>query len=153
VIVVDSNILSTFARVNALDELFRLFPREQLALTPAVRSEILDAIERGCDWLRGVLTLVESGRLQLVALTRDELLATSTLPDSLGPGEKETVAMCQARTWVLLTNDKRARNYSQEIGVEVYGLAGLLRTLWESGLRSKRFVRGLADRMESASRI
>jgi predicted nucleic acid-binding protein len=112
-------------------------------MTPAVHSEILEAIEQGCVWLQGVLVLVESERLQLVALTREELLATSALPDSLGPGERESVAVCQARTWVFLTNDKRARNYCQGIHVEVYDLAGLLRALWESGLRSKRFVRRL----------
>jgi len=34
--------------------------------------------------------------------------------------------------------------------VEAYDLAGLLRASWESGLKSKRFVRQLADRMEAA---
>ncbi|MBM3238423.1 hypothetical protein FJZ31_19190 [Candidatus Poribacteria bacterium] len=147
---VDNNILSTFTRVSAMDLLFILFSRQQLGLTPAVRGEMLEAIEQGCAWLRDIVRLIESGRLQLVALTPEELLATATLPDSFGDGERKCVAVCQTRDWPFLTNDKRARNYCQQTGVEAYDLAGLLRTLWESGLKSKRFVRQLADRMEAA---
>ena len=213
-ILIDNNILSTFARVSAMDLLFTLFLRQRLGLTPAIRSEVLDAIERGCAWLRDIVRLIESGRLQLVALTPEELAATSTLPDSLGDGvqgrtsnevserrlsrqepthafglahrvpyrnqangfgnqgwfryalrfatgystdalsalegdgERECIAVCQGRGWPFLTNDKRARNYCQQTGVEVYDLAGLLRALWER--ESKCFVRQLTDRMEAA---
>jgi predicted nucleic acid-binding protein len=135
-ILIDNNILSTFARVSAMGLLFTLFPRQQLGLTPAIRSEVLEAIEQGCAWLQDIVKLMETGRLQLVALTPEELVAIPTLPDSFGDGEKECVAVCQGRGWAFLTNDKRARNYCQQTGVEAYNLAGLLRALWESGLKS-----------------
>ncbi|MBC8230788.1 hypothetical protein H8E77_14660 [bacterium] len=80
-------------------------------------------------------------------------MATATLPDSFGDGERECVAVYQTRGWTFLTNDKRARNYCQQTSVEAYDLAGLLRALWESGLKSKRFVRQLADRMEAAEEM
>jgi predicted nucleic acid-binding protein len=149
-VLIDNNILSTFARVSAMDLLFTLFPRQQLGVIPAVRNEVLEAIEQGCAWLQDIVRLIEAGRLQLVALTPEELAAIPILPDSFGDGERECVAVCQARGWTFLTNDKRARDYCQQTGVEAYDLAGLLRALWESGLKSKRFVRQLADRMEAA---
>jgi len=88
-ILIDNNILSTFARVNAMDLLFTLFPRQQLGLAPAVCGEVLEAIEHGCVWLQDTMRLIEICRLQLVALTPEELLATATLPDSFGDGERE----------------------------------------------------------------
>jgi len=149
-ILIDNNILSTFARVGAMDLLFTLFSRQRLGLTSAIRSKVLDAIQHGCAWLQDTVELMETGQLQLVALTPEELATTPILPDSLGDGERECIAVCQGRGWPFLTNDKRARNYCQQVGVEVYDLAGLLRTLWESGLKSKRLVRQLVDRMEVA---
>lgn len=149
-ILADTSILSTFARVDALELLWELFPGRALAITPAVFREILEAIAQGCTWLVRVPALVKSGRLQLSAPRPAEILAAEALPDSLGLGEREAIALCQAQGWAFLTNDRRARNYCKEVGVEAFDLAGLLRALWTSGIRSENFARGLIKRMEQA---
>lgn len=152
-ILVDTSILSTFARVEALPLLESLFCRGSLCVTSAIFREIMEAISQGCSWLGQVPAWLENGRLQLVSVTAEEVLATQALPDSLGLGEREAIVLGQARRWAFLTNDRRARNYCREVGVEVFDLAGLLRALWTTGVRPKKFVRSLAARMEEAEGI
>jgi predicted nucleic acid-binding protein len=99
------------------------------------------------------VSLIESGRLRLEALTKNELLAKHRFPATLGEGEAESIALCQSRGWTLLTNDKRARNFAESGGLTVYDLRGLLRALWRYGIRSKKQVRRLTDRMEAAENM
>jgi predicted nucleic acid-binding protein len=71
-IVSDTNILSTFARVGVLDLIFKLFPRHQVAIPKAVYEEILEAVRRGCVFLHSVLTHIDSGHIHLLRLTPEE---------------------------------------------------------------------------------
>src|SRR5439155_2204181 len=103
-ILVDTSILSTFARIEALPLLWELFPSRSLAVTPAVFREVLEAIAQGCAWLADLPDLVKTGRIQLVAPTPAEILAGEALPESLGRGEREAIALCQAHRWAFLTN-------------------------------------------------
>jgi predicted nucleic acid-binding protein len=86
--------------------------------------------------------LVQDGRLQLAAPTSWEVLASEALPDSLGLGEREAIALCKAHGWVFLTNDRRARNFCAEVGVEAFAVAALLRLLWTTGVRSEKLSGG-----------
>ena len=95
-ILADTNVLSTFARVDALALLWELFPGRSLGVTPAIFREILEAVTQGCTWLAEVPALVKGGRIQLVAPTSAEVLAAERLADSLGLGEREAIALCQA---------------------------------------------------------
>ncbi len=147
-ILLDTSILSSFARVGALDLLWELFPRSPVGITPAVLREILEAVALGRAWLAQIPGLVQGGRLQLAAPTPAEILASEALPDSLGLGEREAIALCKAHRWVFLTNDRRARNFCTEVAVEAFDAAALLRLLWTAGVRSKKFVRALLQRME-----
>jgi predicted nucleic acid-binding protein len=149
-ILVDTNLLSTFARADALSLLWELFSGDPLGVTPAIFREILEAVAQGCTWLSEVPALVKGGRIQLISATASEVLAAEGLPESLGAGEREAIAVCQAHEWTFLTNDRRARNYCREIRVEVFDLAGLLRAVWVSKLRSKKFVLELVRRIERA---
>jgi predicted nucleic acid-binding protein len=146
----DTNILSTFARVGELELLFDLFKRSELALTPAVLEELNEALAHGCVWLEQVTRLLAQGRLEVVVAAPDEIQARTALPASLGVGEAESIAICQARDWPFLTNDKRARNFSIQAGLEVFDLTDLLGALWEWRVRSPQFVQELCARMEAA---
>jgi predicted nucleic acid-binding protein len=153
VILVDTNILSTFARVEELELLFLLFPGSPLGVTPAVLGEVDQALAQGCDWLRQVPALRAGGRLVLAEPVAGERLVLPALPSPLGAGECEAIAVCQARSCAFLTNDKRARNFCRELGIPVYDLVGLLRALWKWKVRSRDCVRQLCARMEAAERI
>lgn len=152
-IVCDTNILSTFARVGVLKLLFKLFPKHQFAISIAVYEEIMEAMRHGAAFLHSVLALVDSGQIHLLSLAPEEAQDKTTLPQSFGPGELEGVVICARRSSIFLTNDKRVRNYCQEHGIEVYDLVLLLRTLWRKGVVSKKRVQKIVSDIERIERI
>ena len=54
-IIADTNIISTFARVGALDHVRRLVKADRLYVTPATLNELRRAVEAGCDFLAPTL--------------------------------------------------------------------------------------------------
>ncbi|MBI1924160.1 hypothetical protein HYR99_07900 [Candidatus Poribacteria bacterium] len=152
-ILVDNNILSTFARVKQLKLLFQLFPKDALGIPPAVHDEMMDAIRQGYMFLEAVAEMVRNGRLQIVTLTPVEIAAKQTLPSSFGAGDAECVIICQTRGDTLLTNDRRVRNFCRAGGIAIFDLPQLLRALWENGVLSKRRVRRLVDEIEVAENM
>lgn len=152
-ILVDNNILSTFARVGQFELLFQLFPKDNLSIPPAVYDEMMDAIRLGCSFLESILETTQNRRLQIVPLTPDEVTAKQNLSLSFGAGDAECIIICQRRGDTLLTNDRRVRNFCIAEGIEVFDLPQLLRALWENGILSKRRVRRLADEMEVAENM
>jgi predicted nucleic acid-binding protein len=152
-IVVDNNILSTFARVGQFELLFKLFPKDTLGIPPVVYDEMMAAIRLGCSFLEVANEAVQNARLLIVPLTSAEIAAKQALPTSFGAGDVECVILCQTRADILLTNDRRVRNFCRTEGIAVFDLPQLLRALWENGILSQRRVRRLVDEMETAENM
>jgi predicted nucleic acid-binding protein len=150
-IVADTNILSTFARVGAIDLLLRLCKSDQLHVTSATFNELRRAVEVGCDFLASTMETIQTGSgLELVELHREEILAANDLPRSLGAGEAESIAVCLHRPGTrLLTNDKRARNYCREHSIPCLDLPAILRGLWVRQVVSKERVRQILRLIET----
>ncbi len=150
-IIADTNIISTFARVGALDQLRKLVKANRLYLTPATFNELRRALEAGCNFLAPTLTSIRAGtELEIVELRREEILAAKDLPGSLGAGEAESIAVCVNRRGTqLLTNDKRARNFCRERSIACLDLPGILRALWVRQILPKQRVKELLVQIEA----
>ena len=148
-ILADTNILGTFARVDALDFLIDLFGQNEIGVAPAVYAELLAGVREGREFLDAAVEFVESGKLKLLALTADEVVRRFTLPSSLDNGEAEFITLCQNRGAAFLTNDRRARNFCVAEGIEVFDLVDILRALWKLRVCSKRKVRQLLTDIET----
>ncbi len=97
-IIADTNILSTFARIGRLDLLFAVAETEVLYLPPAVVKEIETGFRRGRDFLQPIVDGLTGGGFQPLDLTAEEKNLASTLPSSLNSGEGECIALCAERT-------------------------------------------------------
>ena len=128
-ILLDNNILSTFARVHELDLLFRLFPKDKLGVSPTVHDEMMHAIRLGCSFLEPAAQVIRGGRLDIVPLTPAEISAKQGLPSSFGAADAECTIVCRERGDTLLTNDRRVRNFCRTAGIIVFDLPQLLRAL------------------------
>jgi predicted nucleic acid-binding protein len=150
-IVADTNILSTFARVGAIDLLRQLCKSDRLHVTPATSNELRRAVEVGCGFLGPTLEAIQTASgLDLVELRREEILASKDLPRSLGAGEAESIVVCLHRPGTrLLTNDKRARNFCREHSVPCLDLPAILRGLWVRQVVTKERVRQLLRLIET----
>lgn len=152
-VLVDINILSTFARVGEMRLLWKLFPGESLGVTPTTCQETLEAVRLGCGFLQESMELIRSGKLQLVSPSVEEVVAQEALPGAFSLADKECLTLSQSRGYALLTNDRRLRNFCREQGVAVYDLPQLLRALWRKKIVSKKRVHQILERMEQAEGI
>jgi predicted nucleic acid-binding protein len=147
-IVLDTNIIGTFARVGALDLIASLFNKDEIGVASAVYAELVAGVREGRDFLQTTVDLIEKGTFRLLPLTAEEVVERVQLPASLDGGEAESIIICMRRGAAFLTNDKRARNFCRSAGVQVFDLVEVLRSLWRLGVMPKRRVRKLVTEIE-----
>ena len=152
-IISDTNILSSLAAANALDRLQRLFARSRLSIPPAVRAELLVAVERGRIYLEVLTTAIVAGEIPVLELTQAEHALVTTLPRKLGLGECQAIALCQQRHLALLSNDRRAVRYCQTNGIDVVDLPTVLRLFWTRQVTTPTEVEQIISRMEQVERL
>jgi predicted nucleic acid-binding protein len=151
-IVADTNILSTFARVGRLDLLFAVAETEIFCLPPTVVKEFKVGLQKGLVFLQPIIDGLTGGAgYDALDLTAEEKSLADALPASLNAGERECIAVCVKRSEAkLLTNDKRARNYCQANRLPCLDLKLILRRLWQASHCSKAEVRALIDEIEKS---
>ena len=147
-IIIDADILSIFAKVDAVDILKEFLGEERVAMTPAIRDEISIPLQYGYEFPKAVLSQIPVVPLTGQAWQEYEGLRAKGF--SLGKGELEAIAFCKAEKALFATNDSAARKFAQEHGVQVISLQALLRGLWQSGIRSKAEVRELLEHIKEA---
>jgi len=149
----DTNILSTFAKIDQLALLLRLFGNQRVGVVPAVYVEFQVGVHKGYTDLQAVVKLIQQGRIDLVAPTAQEIFQGDVLPASFDAGERETLAVAKTRGYTILTNETQIRNWYQREQIEYWDLPGLLRALWRTNLASREQVRSLIDQIEAKDRI
>jgi predicted nucleic acid-binding protein len=146
-VIIDTDILSMFAKVDAVDVLEE-FLGTGVVMTPAIRDEISIPLQYGYTFPTSVLSRISVAPLRGRAWQEYERLRT--IVSSLGKGELEAIAICRAEGALFATNDSTARRFAQGQGVQVISLQAILRGLWQSGMRSKMEVNGLLKRIKQA---
>lgn len=147
-IIVDTDILSMFAKVDAIELLEEFLGKGRVTMTPAIRDEIATPLQYEYTFPKAVLSRIPVIPLAERAWQEHERLWTIGLP--LGRGELEAIAFCRAEGAFFATNDSAARRFAQAQGVQVISLQAILRGLWLSGIRSKAEVKGLLERIKEA---
>ena len=150
-IITDTNIISTFARLQQIPLLLQSVEADYLCLTPATQQELKIGMQRGCTFLQPIFDgLNTKTTFHLIALTSEEKATLDRLPTSLNAGEKESIAVCFHRQGVkILTNDKRARNFCKQKSIVHLDLPAILRRLWKAGICTKNEVQVLMEKMEA----
>jgi len=104
-IVFDTDMVSTFGKLRRLDLFKEMFPCRRLVIPTGVYQELSRAKEMGYTFVDYILESVE-----VVSLTKEELNLVGELDKtSLDSGEKECLAICKKRDYVLLTTILRRK--------------------------------------------
>lgn len=142
-IILDTNIVSTFLKIDELSLLQSLFPNHVLAITTGVREE-LQAAE------------FNTGPFAMVKLTRDENDRKEILARTygfLGKGELECIAFGLSRSIPMLTNDHRAKNAALEQGITCFDLPEILRAMIFKGTIDLVRLQQIVHAIESKDNI
>jgi len=145
----DTDVLSMFAKIDAVDLLKDLFG-EKAIITPKIKDEISVPMEYGYTFPLKVISTIES-----VPLSNDVLEEYGRLQKSLslGKGELEAIAYCKVEKCIFVTNDIKAREFAKSEGVSVISLQAVLRALWKAKIKSKEEVRQILERIKAADNL
>ena len=107
-IVADTNLVSTFARIKRLGLRFAVVETDALYLPPAVIKEIKAGLHKGLDFLQPLVDGLTGGTgFYALELTDAEKTLADTLQGALNDGDRECIAVCAHRAdSKFLTNDK-----------------------------------------------
>lgn len=138
-VVVDTTVWSNFAVAQ--------HPRLVLAVFPQSGSPqaVLQEIEEGRR--QGHIPGVDLSWIPEIQMTPREAEKALKLSDRLDVGEAACLALAESRQLMLLTDDRPARIYARQVGVEVGGTLGVLLALVEMERLSLKEAEELHQRM------
>lgn len=148
-VVIDTDILSMFAKVDAINLLKKIF-KDNLAITPKIRDEILAPLEYGYTFPLKVISTIRTVPLSRAALEEYERLQENW---SLGKGELECIAYCKTEKCILVTNDAKAREFAKKERISVISLQAILKALWKKKIKSRQEVRQLLEKIKDVDNL
>ena len=114
----DTTLLSNFARIGRLDLLMTILP--EAMTTPQVLAEL------GKGEAAGWLPESDWEWLEVVTLPAKEQAHFEKMREVLGDGEASCLAVARERNGTLITDDRDARRYARRLGVAISGTLGVL---------------------------
>jgi predicted nucleic acid-binding protein len=136
-VVCNTTVLSNFAALGGLDLLHQLYG--VLHIPTEVYAEVRSGLDEGYSFYtaleQGIYPWNESGWVHLTGLVgTEEQSVFGALPRRLHEGERACLAIAQVRGWLLLTDDRAARNEARRRLVSYAGSTGCLVLAVERGL-------------------
>lgn len=144
-IIIDADILSTFAKMGELDLLIQLFSPLKMKITPMIQNELSVPMDYGYSFPKTIFDKIET----IFASPEDCTgFDQFQLRHKLGSGEVEAIMICKTKRLSFCTNDTQAQKIAREFGIEVISLQAILKAIWKKKLRKKSEVRDLIDQMK-----
>lgn len=150
---VDTNILSTFAKIRRLEILFKIMGRDQLYVSNSVLHELDMAKSLGYDFVQNIFGYIDIKKISILSMNDEEKDFYLELPNSFGEGERESVAISKYRSHIFVSNEKRVKNYCDRNNIYIVDLPTLLRRAWKTGLIEKEIVRKMVEMIEEKDNI
>jgi len=144
IVVSDTDILSTFGKIGALKHLKRLF--EEIYIPPVVYEELRRAKEIGFGFVDELIENVQV--LNLSEAEYSEFVRLAEHEKYLHSGELQGIVLCTHRNGVLLTNDKKAREFCKANNIVYFDIKGILRAFYKQRLLREEEIRNLVGAIE-----
>ncbi len=150
IVVMDCDLISSFAKINRIDLLETLFPDAQLVITPSVYNELLKTKEYGFDFLDKII----QSNVGLINIRKEERSVFEDFVQDyrIHLGEVEGIAIAKCRDGVFMTNDSQAVRFCEEKGVKVLNLKDVLRKIAVDGIVDKGEMLKLIEDTENEDR-
>lgn len=145
----DTDIVSIFAKAEALALLCRLFRCERLPIAAGVFDELLVPLDYGYDFPQRILELAD-----VVVLTPEEfgIYEALRLQGQVSTADAELIAICQQRGWAYVAMDRVALRCADDRGIRTIDLQALLKAMLEASILTRGELKTLVERMEREDR-
>ena len=150
---VDTDVLSIFAKIERLPLLFAVFDQEMLNIAEAVENEVKTGVSKGFSFSDDIVALQTQGQIRTYHTTLADQEFMSSLPQTLGAGESESMALCKRFAAIFASNERRVMHYCQVKGIDCINLVRILRAFWELQILSQTDVRKVITEIETEDRL
>ncbi|MCX9012743.1 MAG: hypothetical protein OIN66_16700 [Candidatus Methanoperedens sp.] len=123
-VVADTDFISALFKINYVELIYEVFDVDKIYITQAVFDELAKA-----PFFYGFSKQME--RIEAVVLDKLPENIQSTM---LGKGEKESISYALETNSVLLTNDKKAGEFADNLGIKVLDIVSFLLLCREMGI-------------------
>ena len=150
---VDTDVLSIFAKIERLPLLFAVFDQEMLNIAEAVENEVKTGVSKGFSFSDDIIALQTQGQIRTYHTTLADQEFMSSLPQTLGAGESESMAICKRLTAIFASNERRVMHYCKANRIDCINLVRILRALWELKILTQTDVRKVITEIETEDRL
>ena len=116
-IVSDTDFLSSFAKIDELELVFRVFKTKEIVITEAVYNELKEAP------VFDLLLTYFSAKENKIIIKK---VSAKGVPESLGEGERASISLAKDKKAKLLMDDRDAGEYTEKVGVKVIDIPSFL---------------------------
>lgn len=153
IILLDTNIISTFSKIRKLELLYDVFNANVFYISPNVHNEIMMAKEKGYVFVTHIVDLLQKKKIISLALTSEEEIKASNIPLSFSKGERDSLIICKERNGIFVTNERKVINYCKKYGIIYFDLRDVLKALYIFMKFSRNEVSKLIKEIEEKDNI
>jgi len=150
-ILCDTDVLSCFAKIKGLKLLKQLFPNAVFLISTAVYEELIRCKDAGFSFPDRIFEFTDVTQLNEGELEDYKLILARAR--HLGHGEIHSIIIARFRKYPFLTNDKIAKKFAKENGVEAWDIPDILKALLAKGVKSKEEIKWIISEMERTDRM
>lgn len=151
-IIIDTDILSTFSKINKLSLLKWLFPESKFYISSKNKFELLEAKKLGYKFITRALKF-RPIRLTLNKNEEIEFQKLKLTKPSLSSADIESLVLAKFRNFLLLSNDINVRKESTKQNIAYFNLPMVLREFWKQKILTKEDVNKLIAQIEKEDNI
>lgn len=144
-IVCDTDVLSALAKIDGLTLLTQLFHGHQVVTSNGVYEELAFIKQEGYDFVDRIYASVEIIPMSAIEQEKYHSFLSYT---QLGKGELQCISICIFRKFPFITNDKKAKRFSEQNKVITWDIPDLMKALWKTGIKSKDEVKRILTALE-----
>ena len=147
----DTDILSMFGKIGRANLLSELFSEIDLAISFEVYNELLMAKEAGYDFVDDIL----KQRFKVIHLDSNLTSEYERIKEELTylhAGELTSILLCKKDGMDFATNDKKAKLYCKDVGVEWLDIVDILRLCNLKRLLDRKEIETLIRDIEKCDR-
>ena len=134
-VILDCDTASTFAKIDRIDLLKKIFPKSDICITNSVYTELLHAKRIGFSFPDKIFDTIKQ-----IALIEEEIeyFQRFSQDNRIHAGEAEGVTIAKMRDAVFLTNDSLVVRFCEENEIKVLDLKDVLNLMGEKGVVTRK---------------